>query len=433
MFQISVEKEWNWNPRKYSDLGIESSSEDGISELCRTYFDFNNIDSNSISVMDEDPVEIFVTYTNDLNLPTLHTIVREKIIKISKNLQLYDEELIRLQNNINSGRLTPVDIKDVNSKINKIIEFKKNHTGYNIWELYKQNVVGILNKYVILMSNEYKGKSTVGSQISMDESKIQERLKHISDYIIAVNKLNILKIRATYNRSFNKECLVCGSKINEDILDESTIYTCNCGFIENQVKHISEYVDPNKIPPQIFSENANIKTIQTWINRVTCSVIEVYPMKEMFQKFDEDCIVKNLPNRFQVLNGQLPQPPMSTVINLLQGKYSEYYPIKHQIRMDYYGYNPIILSENQIAFIISLYIEFQKNYTLTKGRKTNIQIEILGCLFILLSGVNISISDFKIPESEDTIVYSYSKIIETMIIMGYDPTMIKSLLDIIFY
>lgn len=432
MFQISVGKEWSWNPRKYSDLGIETNNEDGLSEMCRTFFDFSEIDSNSMTTMSEEPVEIIITYTNDLNLPVIHSAIREKIIRISKNLQIYDDELVRIESNISSGRLTPIDIKEARSRIEKIIEFKRNYTGYNIWALYKQNVIGILNKYVILMSNEYKGKSVVGSNISMDESKIQERLQYIREYINTVNKLNILKLKATYKNNKRQECQVCSSPLNEDSIDEFSKYVCRCGFTENSVKHVSEYVDTTKIPSQITTKDPNIKTIQTWINRVTCSSLEVYPKDEMFNDFDNLCFQKNLPRRSDVLNSLVPQPPMKVILDLLKGKYSGYYKIKHQIRKEYYGYPTLELSDTQIAFIISLYVDFQSNYLLTKGRKTSINIEILGCLFLLLSGAQIIINDYKIPESEDTVLYAYSKILETMIIMKYDEKLINSLLAIIF-
>lgn len=434
MFQSTLKNEWSWNPRTYSDLGIETADENIASEMCANFFDFTDINSSSIITMNDDPLEIIISYTNDLNLRIIHQVIREKIIKIYRKLDVYDSQIVEIENNISSGRLTLLDLKHNLKNLGKLKDFKRVNMNNNMWQNYKSQVVQILNKYVILMSNEYRGMTSIGSTFSIDESRIQERLSYIKRYIDVVNRLNIVKLKATHRIQRRDSCLLCLSEYRKDDLDEETYKsTCRCGFTENSVKHVSEFVDLSKPISQLSSSNANIKTIVQWLNRVKCTSGDSYPMIDMFNKFDEKCLSKGFPDRYLVKNSTIPQPPMRIVINLLQcTDYSDYYVIKHQIRHDYYGYQILEITKEQEDLIIKLYVDFQNNYARTRERKTSIHIEILGCLFLILSGIQISASDFKIPDSTDTVSYSSNKIMETLLMMGYGEEQIRNALRIIF-
>lgn len=434
MFQSTLKNDWSWNPRTYSDLGVDTDDENIASEMCSTFFDFTEINSLTHNSMIEEPVEIIISFTYDLDLRVIHQVIREKIIKIYKKLESYDFQIVEIENNIKSGRLTLLDVKYQTDKLNKLKEFKRINMNNNMWQSYKNQVIPILNKYVILMSNEYRGLTSIGSTFSIDEFKIQERISYIKKYIEIVNRIGIIRLKATQKIIHRDTCLLCSKQYSEDEIDEESCKsTCKCGYTENSVKHVSEFVDINKPINQLSVSNANIKTIVLWLNRVKCASGDTYPKEELFKKFDNLCSTRGFPNRQLVLNLLIPQPSMKTIINLLQlSDFTEFYTIKHLIRYDYYGYQPLQISNEQEQEIIRMYVDFQNNYMTTRERKTSIHIEILGCIFLILSGLKISADDYKIPDSEDTISYSTKKITETLLLMRIPLEQILNALKIVF-
>lgn len=430
MFNSVLSDEWRLNHRTFSDLGTNPTSENEPSDLCRYYFDFTQPTNSSETYLKEEPEELRLTYLTDLDLVSIHRIIREKIIMILRRLLSNDERLKIINSLINSNTIPPIEVKFLNKEIADIQEYKSRFLCRNLWESYKLSVVPILNKYVLYISNEYKGQSIAGNSISIDEFKIQEKIKCIDNYISNVNKLNILKIKAVRNFISKAVCPSCFIEMSFDNSSEEIgRYSCNCGFTEDTVKHISEYSDNTKNIQRVNTLNTNNKTIQLWKDRWFCRSGENYPKDEMFKKFDEFCIKNNLPNRFTI-KGTNYQPNMQTIIFLLQNNdYSQYYILKNQIRHDYYGWNPPQITEVQDSLISQLYIDFQNMYQSTKERKTSINIEILGCVLLILAGVHVDVNDFKIPANQDTILYSHNLIKKTFKELGYKDEEIPNVLE----
>lgn len=430
MFNSVLSDEWRWNQRTFSDLGTNPISENEPSDLCKYYFDFTQPTSSSEIYLKEEPEELRLTYLTDLDLISIHRIVKEKIIMILKKLISNEERLKLIEASIKSNSIPPIEVKILNKEIIEIQEYKIKYLGRNLWELYKFTVVPILNKYVMYISNEYKGQSIAGNSISIDENKLQEKLQCIDNYIASVNKLNILKLKAVRNFISKPTCPSCFNEMSSDVSNEEIgRYSCNCGFVEDTVKHISEYSDGTKNIQRTNTVNANNKIIQLWKDRWFCRSGESYPKDEMFKKFDSFCSKNNLPNRFKIA-GTNYQPSMQTIIFLLQNNdYSQYYVLKNQIRHDYYGWNPPQITEVQDSLISQLYIDFQNMYQSTKERKTSINIEILGCVLLILVGVNIDVNDFKIPANQDTILYSHNSIKKTFKELGYKEEDIPNVME----
>lgn len=436
MFSTVVKDTWYWDTRSLSDLGTTATAEGSISDLCRYYFNFDEPTASSELQLGLEPSEVRVTYEDDLNLRILHQIVREKIICILQKLERSDSDLKCNDIAISDKKLPPIDVKDLYRKTAEIISFKKKYMGINLWEQYKNSVIPILNKYTPLMSNEFIGNSSSGMNCTIDESKLQERLKYIKQYIDEINKLNIVKFIPVKIQKYTFVCPSCLKNIQQESLNEENgKYLCNCGFTDNTVKHISEYIDGTKSAVQSLPINADIKIIQTWIDRYLCRSGEKYRQEEMFPTFDSYCAANNLPNRWDVLNGNVQQPEMQIIIFLLQNnkfsngdRFADYYGLKNQIRHDYYGYPVQEISQVQESTIISLYINFQNKYMVSKKRKTSINIEILGCVFLILAGVNVNVCDFKIPASSETLAYSHQSVIDVLLELGYNMDNIPNVL-----
>lgn len=426
MLNSVVGNDWSWNTRTLSDLGTTVSNEGDFSDLCKSYFDFSEPTLNSTIYSEYEPETIRLTYGNDLNLIVIHQAVREKIIYILKKINHNLIEISNLEQKTFLPNVLPIDIKEIYRKANEILSYNKKYSESNLWEKYKKAVIPILNEYVVLMSNEFRGQSSTGCSVTIDDSKLEERIKLIEKYISAINRIGILKIIAHKVRDLKSTCPLCLREIDTNSLNEEIgKYICECGFIEDTVKHISEYHDGSKTIPQVNSTAINIKEFGISIDRLLCRSGEEYPQAEMFTKFDEFCYHNNLPLRYNVINKLVPQPSMQVIITLLQNTgYSNFYNLKHQIRVDYYGWESPKMTEVQEAAANKLYVDFQMKYLDKKKRKTNINKEILLCIILYMVGVNINSSDFKIPGSADTIAYSNQLINEIMPELGFNPDQI---------
>lgn len=377
-----------------------------------------------------------VTYDDDLNLRYIHSLIREKFVRAIKKLSICDTEISQREWKLNYSRISDLDRSILRDEIIELKDFKSKYTTVNHWELYKRTVYPILSKYTPLMSKDVGGSDT---PVSFDEEMLRMRQKYIKDYITEVNKLDIVKISARCVAKSQPVCPGCMKMLQEDKSSEvGGSARCSCGFSESTIKHISEYNDINRQTISIDSE-LNAKQIKEWIDNVKCTISNVYGKKDddiknreiLFTKFDGFCNSHNLPHRYYVINGMVGQPPMSTIITLIKlSKRSELYNNKHQIRHDYYNAPIYNINESQEASVIKMYVDFQNMYEGTKKRKTKVHIEILGCVLLMMAGVRVNCSDFKIPASSETIAYSHNSIYETMGALGYRQDQIPNVLMI---
>jgi hypothetical protein len=427
MFSADADTNW-WHTRTHSNLGITDSLESSVSDLCKLYFDFTDPTINTPLQLEIDPGEINVHYDDDLDLRSIHGIIKEKIVRILIKLSICDQEIYNFNLKIQSNRHAPIDKRDMEIQSKELILFKTKYIGVNLWEMYKTVALPILTKYTPLMSKEFMGNHNGGNQKTMDDSTIDDRLKYIKQYIDGVNKLGFLKIRSYRVIYSVPTCPSCMATLREDMGSEvngSSI--CRCGFSESTVKHLSEYVDTTKSASANLATDINVKQIKQWLDRYLCRFTHEYDKISIFEKFDSHCVRCNLPNRFDVIRCNVSQPSMSVIITLLQlTRNTDLYVNKHQIRHDYYNYPKPILTDIQEATIIKLFVDFQNKYNEIKERKTSVHIEILACVFLVMVGININSTDFKIPISVETISYSHNSINDVLRELGYKQEQIPN-------
>lgn len=421
MFESVIGAEWNPNSRTYSDLGTTIDNGRVNIHVCENYFDFTkpSLTSECLSIPEPDTVRL--TYTTDLNLITIHKIVRTKFVYTLRNLDSIPGQLLELSKKLDNPKIAPIDTKEIYRKRIELEDYLRKNTGISIWETYKHYAIPILNEYTPLMSNEYKGYSKSGCSTVIDESKLERRIELIQKYIKLINKLKIIQICAHGDQVVSKvTCPGCGIEITSDsISDESGKIKCQCGFNQDTIRHISEYSDGTKVVPQINSTEINIKDFIIFIDRYLCRSGDLYPQDEMWNKFDLLCMQNCLPLRYNVLNKVIPQPPMNIIISLLQrAGYSSYYCIKWQIRHDYYGWDKPTITETQEAEAKKLYVDFQLEYLKKKKRKTNLNKDILGYVILFVVGANPNPNDFKTPASADAISYSHQMIMDILPSIG---------------
>lgn len=397
------------------------------------FVDFTDPSINSLITYPEEVDELKITYYDDLDLKHIHTLIREKFIREIKKMSTCDSEIekntIRLQNN----RIPDIDRSLIINEINTLINFKNNNDTILRWNRYKTKVEAILEEYYSLIES-----STVNNNSTTDNFLVK-RQELIESYLDSVSELGIIKIFSRKLSNMEAVCIGCLKLLQQDLsLEIGGFSTCSCGFNESSIKHLTEFTDVNRQITFVDSEQS-VKQIKDWLDNVKCLHNNVYgkgqdnmrKQNELFEKFDKLCQKHNFPNRFAVLNKLVPQPPMSVVINLIKlCKKPELYNNKHQIRHDYYGYDIYDINENQEANVIKYYIDFQNVYETTKKRKTKVHIEILGCVLLIMFGVNVNPGDFKIPVSEETIAYSHNCIIEIFTLLGFSMDQIPNVLRI---
>lgn len=421
MIASVVGNDWSWNSRTLSDLRVSVEKDSRLVNICETFFDFTTPTAGSEIFFTNEPDTLRISYCKDLNLVLIHRAFREKIIFILKNLNKIPLELFSLDRKLSSSSIAPIDIKELNKRKRESEEYLQTYSNIiESWERYKQFAIPILDEYTPLMSNEFKVGSVLSSSSFLDESQIEQRIILIERYIRVINKIGIIKIIAHKQREFKIRCPGCYRELETESSNrESNKISCDCGFSEDTIKHISEYQDESKITHQVNSTAINIKDFILFIDRFLCKSGEDFPKLDMWNKFDNFCIVANLPLRNNVLKKIVPQPPMQVIISLLQNTgYSTYYCIKNQIRYEYYGWEKPTMTEIEIASACKLYVDFQFKYLAKKLRKTNLNKDLLGFVILTIVGVVVEPGDFKIPASPEAIAYSNQMIMEIMPELG---------------
>lgn len=403
-------QEWQGNNRTLSDLGTTVSNDGDVSELCRSLFDFTEPTYYSSNLLDvKDPGQIHAKYRLDLDLRKIHLAIRAKIIYNLQKFISHQNDLKILNELINNKSIPPIDISFAYGKTVKINNELSQIDKRCYWKEYCKRAIPILNKYVILMSKEFKGQLSSGCDISIDESKINERISLIESYLNVVKSLKLIKITIIRDKRNGILCPGCSrSLVDDDISSDICKYNCQCGYVEDSINHISEYNDSNKIVPNITSTTINIPAWREWIDCWLCRSSKTYPQEEFFKNFDYLCNINGFPHRYYVINGIIPQPSLQIIISMLQStdNGSDYYNLKNTIRHDYYNWPKPTMTQEQEIEAERLYIGIQTLYPKYKKRKTNINIEILGYVILRIVGLNVKFEDFKIPASEDTISYS---------------------------
>lgn len=413
---ISIQN-WKGNNKAFSDLTTKTKSDNEPSELCSNFFDFSEpvyIQSELIDIVD--PGHLYSQYKSDLDLTKIHNSIRNSVLFFLKNMANYNNDLIRYNSISNNPRISLVEKKNLYKKIQQNYNDFENNNKLLMWRDYCRQVIPLLNRYVLLISNEYKG-DFISSEVSFsNEIKINERLQIIDLYLNVIRDTRIIKISLIRDTRIIKTCPSCFKEINNQLYDDRGL--CNCGFISTSVNKVTELFDCGKIIPQINSTTINVPAWREWMDNYLCRNTKTYPKNELFSHFDYLCLVNRYPDRLSVINGIMMQPELNIIISLLQKTKTEningsdYYCMKNIIRHEYYNWPKPIVPEEKELEAETLYINIQTLYPKYKSRKTNINIEILGLYILHTIGIRVFKEDFKIPISSDTIEYSNNTLMQ---------------------
>lgn len=429
MFGSVADSEW-WHNRTQLNLNTFNSNNNSVLDLCKSYFDFSDITSDNPLSLNIDPEGLNIYYEDDdLDLIPLHNIVRDKIIRILILLKNYDRDVYNLCIKINSNQFAPIDVRGFKSDIEKLTLLKNKYEAMgDIWKTYKDSILPILINYTPLILKE----NSVSQNNIMDKETIKNRKKYIKQYIDTVNKIGILNLKYYQIVTSLPSCPSCMETLREDLSsEENGYYTCNCGFSESTIKHLSEYHDPTRFGSLNLTTDINLGRIKDWIDEYLCRKMAKYNKVEMFEKFDQKCIECNFPNRFDVIRNLTYQPSMSVIITLLRlTKNTDLYSAKHQIRHEFYNYPKPTLSDVQETTIIKLYVDFQNKYNEIGERKHSVHIEILACVFLIIVGIDINPNDFKNYLSSDTIEYSHNSVFKVLKALGFEESKIPNVREI---
>lgn len=381
-----------------------SCTSDDKSQLSK-WFNMGDITADTHTDYDEEPEIIQHKYKDDLNLIIIHNVICAKFIHEKRKIPSLYEELEKISETINNKVTIPVQQQALIVKYHEIQEYISEINSNKKWNLYRQQVTPVLEKYIEVMSNNTKNCIVIG-KINDDEDPAIVELRHgyIKKYLNIVQRLNILKIDIVQCSNDILQCPVC----NEDIIndDSEDMFTCKCGYVLETLHVNSDYNPDNQ---KKLSSSEILEPFVKWLNNYlglnTKNIKE-----EMLQAFDDYCISKKYPTGEEVRNGKHPKyfvPTLLFLTSMMQKtKYSKFYAQKNIIRHLYWGWPLPVLSSTLIEQAKQRYIQVELMYHNEKSRPSNINMEILGFLILSSLGHKCNKEDFKIPVSEDTIKYA---------------------------
>ena len=379
---------------------LESSSNDDTSpsQLCQKFFDFTDITSNSQSLFDQCPQQVSVIIKNDVSLVQLHNVVRSKAI-FYFNLRAKNQREIKVLID-KIGILDPTSVESQN--LIKILQAKelKLSKYADFWPEYSERVRSLLNRYVIIMSNESRGLYSV---FGHEESPaiIEERLSLIHQYIEIISEMRIVKVNVTYMYDDAPICPNCDRHLLMN--SELEKITCPCGFIDEEVFVSLEQTNTYENTFQKPSDKI-LSSFEVWLSRYLGTSSESFDEVQMFRKFDIEAMNLGWPTQSQMLSGAKSKINLKKLIVLMKATdYSTYFKIKNIIRHKYTGWELPVLTEEQKSQLRSNYVMVQLAYPEFAKRKQNINSEIMGYFHLTAVGHDCQIEDFKIPSSEKTI------------------------------
>jgi len=410
--------------RTLSDIDSCKSTTCNIpSQECSEFFDFSYPSLKSYIPTRENSNRIQCSFTYDLNLVEIHQVVKDRIYYLMSSVNNLHFEINELDNKILYSSLAPIDIKFCEHKKSKLNDEINKILINNYWEKYCEMAIPILNKYVILMSSEYKGIYEPGCLVTLDNDKIFERMKYIKMYFHTIESLDIIILNVIIQSKKQPLCPGCFSIISNDknTSDES-IFICKCGFVENNINHTTEYTDVNKISKSVNGNDENLTSIKKRIERFRGQSNDKYPKDHITTELNKIIQKYGFPNRNDVLNGYIDQPTGDVIVTMLKiAKLSEFYPIKDKIRIDFYGWISPEINSKQESEIIDLNFKIQEKYPIykDKNRKTKINTEFMFYVLLKIVGVNVISSDFKIPISPGTLNYSRDTLYKILIALKF--------------
>lgn len=370
------------------------------------WFNMSDITADMHTDYIEEPQIIQHKYKDDLNLIIIHNIICAKFIHEKRKLPSLYDELKKINHTINNKTTIPVQQQAMITKYHELQEYVNEITTNKKWNLYKKQVIPILQKYIEVMSNNTKGIVVIGNTDNTEiPSIVEERHIYIKKYLNIVQKLNILNIDIVQCSNDIVQCPVC----NEDIINDDNntdIFTCKCGYVLETLHMNSDYNPDNQ---KKLSSSEILEPFNKWLNNFL-GVNSKNIKEEMFHDFDKYCIEKKHPTGEEVRNGTHPKyfvPTLLFLTSMMQKtKYSKFYAQKNLIRHLYWGWPLPVLSSALIEQAKQRYIQVELMYDNEKSRPSNINMEILGFLILTSLDYKCNKDDFKIPVSEETIKYA---------------------------
>ena len=108
---LGLDQDIDWfHTKTFKKVEEKENSENFSTDLCMHYFDFTDPSLNSLITFPEEVCELKITYDNDLNLIQIHSLIKEKFVRILKKLSLCDTEIYNREMKINYIKIPKVRI-----------------------------------------------------------------------------------------------------------------------------------------------------------------------------------------------------------------------------------------------------------------------------------------------------------------------------------
>lgn len=379
---------------------LESSTE--TIEESSINFDYPTV------IKDEIPYGIQQSYTDDLNIISIHNIIRKRFGCLLGNIKMFNKEIKKMTKELDKQN-SYVEKDNLICKINMLRNEIDELISGRKWEQYLDSAKCLLLEYEPLQTNESKGivEFSLKKQKIVDEN-LELRLMIIDEYLnVAKNyiQLDIQKI----NNQISK-CPNCDKSHNDiNIITDTGLYHCECGCIIENLNRDSTFKDYGRV-----NTNSKLYNNQSTFYKVFDRYAGVTDEKDLnliSQKLDDYFRLKNLPTgefiRSLPLNDEGKKD--DTNIQLLLAalcdcKLTKYYNIVHPIAYTYWGWKPPSISHLR-DIIFEAYHKTQQIYDTYKTRNSCLNANIRLYLLLRAHDYPCTLEDFKIVKSRDSLVY----------------------------
>lgn len=370
-----------------------------------------NVEHLQDEVKEEIPIEILGEYTDNLNILMIDSYIRRMFEGKIKILKEKEEEIAKLQKEIDNFSGFKIDYLSLLDKKKKL-ESEVRICFDEDKKTYHKETVKILEDFKPL-NVKYCSIKTAKKQKSeaneIENIKIARRLQLIEDYLSVAKKYIHINFIRGLRQSCGITCESCGESIN---CNEETV--CACGLLLPVISKLTSFKDANRTSAnygQVYYEDLkNFTKALHAFQGIQSNKENIIP-KNLFGKLDEYFTGmgrqkgEHYRNLQCLANGKKKGTSFQDLILALDKMgYSEQYNNAHLIAKEYWGWRLPDLSEHEDQ-IIDDYNKVQRIWDEEKDRDSSPNVKIRLYLHLRARGIPVLREDFKFPVTSSCINY----------------------------
>ncbi len=354
------------------------------------YFDFSDIRLENESL---EPVEINIYIKPSLSVKEIHNNVRSRFCyeyliycEAQKDI-LYIEKI-----------KTKIGYR-YNERLFELITQRDNFNTRQLWNLYKEKAIPILERYIEVMPNEVKG--VISNKIlSFEEEKTL--IETILEYIDIVTEFSNLEVKVFYEVEDDNYCSFC-KMLFSSLRDGK----CRCGIeIDNSYIPEEEAIQDFDIEKKT---NTSPKAQLDWLDNFLG--YGEYPElnEEFFEQMDQICIRESFPTSDEVKENP-EDGTLDLLLTLMKYMGMKNYKLKNVIGKRYWDWELPSLTEEQKDQFKKDCILSREIYPQVSKRIQNLNLDVTGYFLLASQGLFFDNKFFKFPKPNSQIILNANEV-----------------------